>query len=552
MPILRRTGMTLALLLLITLVVIPLFLIIITSIYPNQTLDLTAPIRVMLGSDLSKVLWNTMQLGVCVVLVTTVLAFPLAYLGAKTEIGRHRWLDAVLIIPFMTPPYIGSMGWMLFMQKRGFLEQIAPFTSKFTPLFFSFGGMVMIMSLHLFPFLYLMLRNVLRQIGGGLEEAGEVYGGGFLYRLRRIIIPLMLSTYAMGALLIFVKTIAEFGTPITFGKLIGYEVMTGEIHRFVSSWPLDFGKATALASILLGSCMLFWYLQAVITQKHTYKTVGGKGTRSKYYALKGWKKAAAWFYVSFVLIVSIGVPYFSIIATSLIKLRGTGLAWDNFTISYYIDLLSFGSQGFSALMTSVGLSLYTATIALILGTFFAVMIIRVSGWGGKLVDLMSLMPNTVPGIVIVVGLILLWNSPWMPVPLYNTYGMVVLAYVVLFLPYTVQNVKSILGQVDESLFNAGRIFGGKPSYVFRRILLPLVIPGMLAGWMLTFTISIRELVASLLILPPSMVTSATYIFAQFEQGDVQLGMAMAFISVGVTTIVIVLLNSFSNRKESVL
>lgn len=549
MSIFHKTGMILAIVILIMLVVIPLVLMIMTSVFPDDQFNLLAPIRTVLGSELSGVFWNTIQLGACVVLLSTVFAFPMAFLSAKTDIGQHRWLDVVLLIPFMTPPYIGSMGWILFMQKRGFLEQLLPFTEVFTPWFFSFGGMVLIMSLHLFPFLYLMLRNVLRRIGGGLEEAGAVYGGGFAYRLRRIVLPLMLSSYAMGSLLVFVKTIAEFGTPVTFGKRIGYEVLTGEIHRYISTWPLDFSKATALSSLLLTTCMLFWYIQAVLTQRFSYQTIGGKGTRGNIIQLKSWHKAVAWSYVIGLLCISIGVPYFSIVATSLIDLRGVGLVWSNFTFTHYMNLLSLGSSGLDALKTSLGLSLFSATIATVLGTYFAIVVIKSSNAGGKLTDLFSLLPNTIPGIVIIVGLILFWNSPYMPVRLYNTYGMVVLTYVVLFLPYTVQNVKSVLGQVDESLFSAGRVFGGNVLYVFRRILLPLIIPGMLAGWMLTFTISVRELVASLIILPPSMETSATYIFAQFEQGQVQLGMAMAFISVGLTTLVLVLLNRFSSERK---
>lgn len=127
--------------------------------------------------------------------------------------------------------------------------------------------------------------------------------------------------------------------------------------------------------------------------------------------------------------------------------------------------------------------------------------------------------------------------------------MVVLTYVVLFLPYTVQYVKASYGQIDSSLMQAGQVFGGSKLYVFRRILLPLILPGMVAGWMMTFTISNRELVASLLILPPSMQTSATYIFAQFEQGAVAMGMAMAVISVGITTILLLVLEYLSPDRK---
>ncbi|MBT2293263.1 iron ABC transporter permease [Paenibacillus albidus] len=547
---LKWVSGSLALFLLAILVLLPLLLIFWTSIYPDRQLDLAAPLRTILGNpDLLQVLLNSVGLGVSVIALTTVFALPLAWIMAKTDLGRHAWLDVVLLIPFMTPPYIGSMGWMLFMQTGGYMEQFVPAAAVLTPYFFSYGGMVLIMSLHLFPFLYLLLRNALLQIGGSLEEAASVHGAPFFYKFKRVIIPLLLSSYGLGALLIFVKTIAEFGTPATFGRKIGFYVLTSEIHKYISSWPIDFGKATSLASLLLGVCLVMWYIQTLISSRFSYRLVGGKGIRSKRHPAKGLVGVISWGYVVVLLVASIGVPYFSIVTASLLKLRGEGLSWGNLTLQHYAELLAPGSPGQQALLNSFGLALVASSIAVILGTWFALTIGKAGTLRQKITDLFSLLPNTVPGIVLVVGLILFWNSRWMPIPLYNTYGMVVLTYVVLFLPYTVQYVKASYGQLDPALMQAGQIFGGTPAYVFRRILLPLLLPGMAAGWMMTFTISNRELVASLLILPPSMQTAATYIFAQFEQGAVAMGMAMAVISVGITTALLLVIQYVSPDRK---
>ncbi|MDF2725140.1 MAG: transporter permease, partial [Paenibacillus sp.] len=331
----KRFGMAMALLLLVALVVIPLFLIFLTSVRSGDAWDLLAPFRTIMESGLTEVFLNSMGLGLCVVLGATVLALPLAWILVKTDFIRHQWLDVILLIPFMTPPYIGSMGWILFMQKNGYMEQLFPFMAFLSAPFFSFFGMVLIMSLHLFPFLYLILRNALFQIGGSKEDAALVHGGRFAYRFVRIVMPLLLSSYAMGALLVFVKTIAEFGTPATFGRKIGYYVLTSEIHKYISSWPIDFGKATALASVLLSTCLLLWYVQSIVSSRFTYRLVGGKGSRFKQYRLNIWMRLCCWAYVVLLLGFSVGVPYFSIIAASLTKLRGVGLAWNNLTLHYY-------------------------------------------------------------------------------------------------------------------------------------------------------------------------------------------------------------------------
>ncbi|WP_068505675.1 ABC transporter permease [Paenibacillus kribbensis] len=545
----RAWCLTLALIVLALLIVMPLLQIFIQSVYVDGTFQWMAPFRTLAESRFASVLFSSIWLGICVIAGTTVLALPLAWIMSSTRLARWRWLDVVLLIPFMTPPYIGSMGWILFMQKNGYLVQLLPELHVFMPPFFSFGGMVMIMSLHLFPFLYLLLRSALVRIGGSLEEAGAVMGGSFWYRFRRIILPLLLSSYGMGALLIFVKTIAEFGTPVTFGRRIGYEVMTSEIHKYISSWPIDFGKATSLASVLLTACLLVWYVQSVINRKYTYRLVGGKGSRPSRLRVSSPATGLSIAFILLLLVASIGIPYFSIIAASTMKLRGIGLAWDNFTLDYYRELLSWGSESMEALLNSVFLSLGASTIAVLLGTWFALVVGQSRTVLQRTVDAFSLLPNTVPGIVMVVGLILWWNSPWMPIPLYNTYGMVILTYVILFVPYTVQYVKSAFTQVDTALFHAGQVFGGCPFYVFRRIVLPLILPGMLAGWMMTFTIASRELVGSLLILPPSVQTSATYIFAQFEQGQVSLGMAMAVISVGLTTLLLMVMEILNSQRK---
>lgn len=142
-------------------------------------------------------------------------------------------------------------------------------------------------------------------------------------------------------------------------------------------------------------------------------------------------------------------------------------------------------------MEQFSFSLVTAIVAVIIGVFLALMIRKGKKSSEKWLDMCGMLPNMVPGIVMVVGLILFWNSPYMPMSIYNTPVMVIVTYVVLFLPYTVQYVKASLGQIDDSLVQAGSIFSGNYIYIFRKIILPLIIPGILAGWAMTFTISIR-------------------------------------------------------------
>lgn len=129
-------------------------------------------------------------------------------------------------------------------------------------------------------------------------------------------------------------------------------------------------------------------------------------------------------------------------------------------------------------------------------------------------------------------------------------GIMVLAYVVLYLPYTVQYVTSSFTQINENLIQAGRTFGGSPAYVFRRVTFPMISKGILAGWMMIFIISFRELVTASLIAPPNVLVVSTYINREFEQGSVSLGMAMAVLCVLITTTALLIMNAVVDRKRA--
>lgn len=494
---------------------------------------------------------NSLLLGLLVVLVSTLIAAPLAYLFSRTKFARYRAFDIIFMIPFMTPPYIASMGWILFMQKRGLLQQLIPAAAGSEKWFFTLAGLVLVMSFHVFPFMLTMLKNAMLNVPSNLEEAGAVYGAGFGARMRKIFLPLITGNYAIGVLLVFVKTISEYGTPATLGRRIGFEVFTTDIHRYATIAPIDFGKSASLSSVLIGICLCLWFLQNYITTRKSYNLVGGKGSRFQVAKMKPVTTVVCWIYVTFVLLITIGIPYFSIISTSLIKLRGYGLAAGNFTFQHYVELFTDNTKGTRALINSVILAVSSATICAILGTIIVTAIVHSKSKMKKGLEALSLIPEMLPAIVLVIGIMLFWNRIYRVIPLYNTLGIMVLAYVVLFLPYTVQYVTSSFTQISASLTEAGQVFGGSPSYIFRRITFPLIKDGIMTGWMMTFIIAFRELVTASLIAPPNTLVVSTFIVREFEQGSVSIGMAMAVLCVLFTTTALMLLNRFIDKKKNI-
>ena len=525
------------------LIVCPLVMIFARAVITDGRLSFSTAWQTLCESENAVMIGNSLLLGVLVVIVSTIIAAPLAYLFSRTKFARYRAFDIIFMIPFMTPPYIASMGWILFMQKRGLLQQLLPFMEGCENWFFSLGGLVAVMSFHVFPFMLTMLKNAMLNIPSSLEEAGAVFGAGFWARMKKIFLPLLSGNYAIGALLVFVKTISEYGTPSTLGKRIGFEVFTTEIHRYATVAPVAFGKSATLASVLIGICLCMWMLQNYITTKKSYNLVSGKGSRFVEVKLSKPVTVLSWTYIILVLLIAVGVPYFSVISTSLIKLRGFGFAKGNFTFQHYIDLFTENTKGLSALGNSFFLAVTAATICAVLGTVLVLAGRNSKSKLKKVVEAMGLLPEMLPGIVLVIGIMLFWNQIYNVLPLYNTMGIMVVAYVVLFLPYTVQYVTSSFTQINSRLMSAGQVFGGSPFYIFRRITLPLISKGIVTGWMMTFIIAFRELVTASLIAPPNTLVISTYIVREFEQGSVSVGMAMAVLCVLFTTTALLILNT---------
>ena len=544
----KNLPSVLLLLFLCGLILCPLITVFEKAVIIDGRLDLYQAWRTIANAENVQTVCNSLLLGVCVVLCSTVIAVPTAYLLARTGLAAHGWLDIVFMIPFMTPPYIASMGWILFMQKKGLFQQLFPATGSWSEGFFCFGGLVLVMSLHVFPFLMTMLKNTMLNIPASLEESGAVFGAGFGRRLRKIFAPLLTGNYAIGALLVFVKTLSEYGTPYTLGRRIGFYVFTTDIHRYSTTAPIDFGRSASLSSILICICMVMWLMQNTITNRTSYRLVSGKGSRPARTKLSVAGQIGAWLWVALVILVAVGVPYFSIISTSLIKLRGYGLAAGNFTLDHYKELLTT-PKALASIRKSLFLAVSSATICSVIGTAVVIAVRKSKGFLKKTLEGISLLPEMLPSIVLVIGLMLFWNAIYKVIPLYNTIGIMVLAYVVLYLPYTVQYVTSAFTQINESLLEAGRTFGGTPAYVFCRVTLPMISRGIFAGWMMIFIIAFRELVTASLIAPPNTLVVSTYINREFEQGSVSLGMAMAVLCVLITTTALLVFNRFVGKRK---
>ena len=537
-------GVYPVLLILLVLVAAPLVSVLVTAVTGYRGED--SALDSLLRPEMLQVIRNTVWLSVLVVFFATLFAAPLAFFRAWTPMRRVGWVEVLVMVPFMTPPFAAAMAWMDFTRLRGVADMLLGPTlgDAVRSAINSVWGMGFIMAAELFPFLYLILRNAFASIPASQLEMAQVAGASRWQQFSRVVVPAVIGPYSLGALIIFIKAAGEFGTPVTLGNAIGYEVLVSSIYQDVTIDPLNFSKAAASSSVLFTLGVMAWAVQQW-AGRGVFAS-GGRVSRPVNLRPSRSMMALAWVYTAIVFLLSVVIPYISIILAAMTILRSKPPTPDNLTFDYFKIVLSMPS-GQEALTRSIALGAIGATTAVILALAVTVFTMRSRRWPARLSDFLAVAPDTVPGIVLAIGFILLWNSPKLPFTPYGSQLILVMAFTVLFVPMAVQNIKTSSAAMSPTLSEASAVAGATSWQTFTRVTLPMLAPGIFAGWLLAFFVGIRELVMSSLIRPTRINLLAPWIMNQFEQGHRAEAMAMTLIGVGTSTVVLVLIRWWQAR-----
>lgn len=537
-------GVYPVLLILLVLVAAPLVSVLVTAVtgYRGEDSALDSFVR----PEMLRVIRNTVWLSVLVVFFATLFAAPLAFFRSWTPMRRAGWVEVLVMVPFMTPPFAAAMAWMDFTRLRGVADMLLGPTlgDAARSAINSVWGMGFIMAAELFPFLYLILRNAFASIPASQLEMAQVAGASRWQQFSRVVVPAVVGPYSLGALIVFIKAAGEFGTPVTLGNAIGYEVLVSSIYQDVTIDPLNFSKAAASSSVLFTLGVMAWAVQQWAGRG--VLASGGRVSRAVNLRPSRSMMALAWIYTAIVFTLSVFIPYISIILAAMTILRSKPPTPDNLTFDYFQIVLSMPS-GQEALTRSIALGAIGATTAVILALAVTVFTMRSRRWPARFSDFLAVAPDTVPGIVLAIGFILLWNSPKLPFTPYGSQLILVMAFTVLFVPMAVQNIKTSAAAMSPTLSEASAVAGATSWQTFTRVTLPMLAPGIFAGWLLAFFVGIRELVMSSLIRPTRINLLAPWIMNQFEQGHRAEAMAMTLIGVGTSTVVLVLIRWWQGR-----
>ncbi len=515
--------------LLAILVALPLLFIILQAIFPQFSAGslsgaLTGIAPQFQDPQLPAMLGGTLWIAAGVALLSALIGLPLGVMRGLFNLPMPRLWDLIFLIPFLTPPYIAALSWMLVLQTNGYLDQLTGI--DLNDLLFSRSGIVLVMTLNIFPVVYFAVSRSLLASGQRLALVARVHGATAWRAFWHITLPMVAPALAAGMLLAFTLAIEEYGVPAALGSRSGVVMMTVGIEKKLADWPIDLPGASLLSMVLIVIALIGWGLQRRLVGDKEVTSVTGKPTENMGATL-GIAAVPVVTVMALTGFVAVGLPGLSMAVTGVMSTLSGGLAWNNVTPQHYLALFSQQGDALSALGTSLSLALGASLITGLLGLLISWLVVVRQIKGRSVLDALSLLPAALPGIVVGVGLILLWNRTFWPVSPYNTWAILLLSYCCLLMPWPVRYITSALRQLGGNLEPAARVHGASALQALRFIVMPLVFPAMLAAMLMVFAIASRELVTSLLLSPAGTQTVAVFIWRQFEQGSVGQGMAMA-------------------------
>ncbi len=465
----------------------------------------------------------------------TALGVTLAWLIARTDLpGRARWHTA-LLVPYMIPPFIGAIAWVYLLSPAGYLNQAwMTLTGSADPVYVIYGptGIVFVMILYEYPIAYLATIGVLQRMNPALEEAGRMARAGPWGVLREITIPLILPGVLAGALLVMMASLGNFGIPAIIGFPARYVVLTTKIYNLILNFdePGHLQTAAALSMWLVGIAAVVLQLQRAMLRRGRFAVVGGQAGGASLVALGRWRRLVV-VGLAALLAVSVILPLGAILLTSVIRAYGLPPVPGNLTLRHYATVLVDLPKARRAMANSLLLAAGSATAIIFLAAGFAYLKERTRIRGTGILEILISLPYAVPGTVVALAMILAWLRPipMIGLRLYDTLGIIFIAYIARFLVFGVRTTLAGLTQLHGSLEEAARISGASRGEAFADVVLPLIRPSLISGWLLAFIPAVTELTVSILLFSVGHETIGVVIFGLHEEGKIALSAALAFL-----------------------
>lgn len=524
---------------LMILVVLPLASLIVGSVVDGGRPTLEHFREALRGRLYVQALWNSLVLGAWTAALSVVIGLPLAWAVSRTNVPGKRFLHFTAVISYLTPPFLTAIAFVnLFGPNAGLVNRFVRDVLSAPALTFnvlSMAGLVLVTVPHTFPFVYLLAASALESVDASMEESAQILGAGRWRTAAAVTLPLVAPAVLSGALVAFVNAIALFGSQAIVGLPGRVFTLPTRIYALFD-YPPQYGLASALSLIFVAITVAALYLQRRYLARRSYVTVGGKGGRPQLVDLGRARFAVLAFGVA-VFVIAVAAPYLTLLAVSVSKSWGLTF-WQNLTLQHYRFVLLEYDVTRRAIVNSLMLAAGAATLAVVLGSLVGWVDLRTTAPGRKLLDYVSLIPLGLPGIVVAVALIQFWLA--LPIPIYGTLPIILLAYTARYVPLGVRSANAAFRQIDPSLEETARVTGAGWLRTFRSVTLPLARPGLFAGWLLVFVPALQELSASILLFSSGSITLAVAVYNLYETGALEPVAALAIVTMVIITAAIAL------------
>ncbi len=558
----RRIGQVLVILiptlLLFLFVLYPLAAIILQSVFPNlytanpDLIPSFAALREITKNKENYIaLGNSLWLGAITALLASILGTALAILARRTDIPLRGAMDILVWIVFFTPSFLVGEAWSLVFIRGGIPDQYFHFSDGFIAWFFSPVGVIFILSLKTFPYVYLSVSAALRWLGSEFEDAARLAGARTWRAWISINAPLLLPAILAAGLIAFAEALSDFGTAATIAQSSSVTLVTYQIYSSINTSPVNFSLAAALSLLLFIAITLALLIQAGLLRTRSFQVISGRSRPARPVELGVWKWPAT-IACLIIFLLAIVIPVGVCVVLSLLHAFGQGLVTSNWTLDNYVAVLSQGSDNLDSLVRTLWLALGTATITAAVGLPIAFIIRRTQLPGRQLLSLFTLVTIAVPGIILACGYIFAWNAPYLQyigiggdygIPFYGTVWILLAAFIGGSLPYATRLGIGALDQVGQNMLDTARVQGASLFQLLTRIVAPLLQANLVSVWLLVFTGTMFELAASELLYPPGQPTLPVRIISLFNDFKLGPGMALSMLNIGLVLVALLVLRS---------
>ena len=522
----------------------PFYTLITRSFFSSKTglLSLDNYIRFFTKKYYYSALFRSLFVSSVSTVTSLLVGVPIAYLMTRYNVWMKKYIHIFIIMSLMSPPFIGAYSWIMLFGRAGvvtsFFDDVLGIA---LPSIYGKLGIILVFTFKLFPYVYLYTSGAMGSIDSSLEEAAENLGSSKLRRLFTVTIPVIIPSIAAGAIMVFMTSLADFGTPMLLGE--GYMVLPVLVYNeYMSEIGGNAYLASALSVIVVLCSTTVLLVQKHLVSKKNYVMTAMRPPQE--IQLRGVKRFLATFPVALVTFIGI-LPQIVVIVTSFIKADFTGFV-GGFSLDSYMTI-------FNRLGTNIKNTFLFSTIAIvfiiIIGMLISYIIVRQKGAAGQIMDMLIMFPFVIPGAVLGISLIVAFNKE--PVILTGTAAIMIIAFVVRKLPYTVRSGSAFLQQMDPSVEEASINLGVSPMKTFFTLTARLMAPGILSGGILSWITCINELSSSVMLYGGKTSTISVAIYTEVVRNSYGTAAALATILTISTVVSLLIFLKVSKGKVSI-